>query len=103
MIAALLAMAMQTPPAASATEPEPQEIVVRAKRRKCWVEVDRRSLSNAEFDRRAKAWQGKPVRVVAPSSADIECLSKVAFRLARRGVRLIHFVDPRDEHPATQP
>lgn len=100
MIAAMFAAALLQPSAA--IEPEPQEIVVRAKRRKCWVEVDQRSLSNVEFDRRAKAWQGRPVRVVAPTSADIECLSKVAFRLTKRGVRLIQFVDPRDA-PVTEP
>lgn len=93
MIAVLLAIALQQ---VSAAEPEGPEIVVRARRQKCWVEVDRQSLSNAEFDRRAEAWKGKPVRVVAPTSADIECLSKVAFRLVKRGVRLIQFVDPRD-------
>ena len=77
-------------------EPEPQEIVVRAKRKKCLIEVDERTLSNREFEDRAGTWVGKPVRVVAGSRSDIKCLSKVAFRLAEQGVRLIQFVDPRE-------
>lgn len=75
--------------------PEPVEIVVRARRRKCDVSEARRVLSDREFDRRAAEWAaGTPVRVIAPERADIRCLARITFRLADRGVRNVEFVDP---------
>lgn len=98
MIAALLAFAaVQEAPL---VVPEGDDIVVRAVRRKCRVEMTRRALSGGEFDRYAKEWAaGRPVRVFAPADADIKCLAKIAFRLADRGVRRITFVEPRDGIP----
>jgi hypothetical protein len=73
----------------------PVEVVVVAKRRKCDTSVAGRVLSDREFSRRAAEWAaGTPVRVVAPTRADIRCLAKITFRLADKGVRNVEFVDP---------
>jgi hypothetical protein len=73
----------------------PDDIVVTAQRQDCRVRFADRELTDREFDARAKEWAaGKPVRVIARNSTDLKCLSKIAFKLADRGVRLIQFVDP---------
>jgi len=75
--------------------PQPDDIVVRAVRHKCRIEIANRILSDPEFNARAKEWaQGVPVRVIAPAQADYKCLAKIAFRLNDKGVRLIYFIDP---------
>jgi hypothetical protein len=74
--------------------PEPAEIVIVARSRRCDVSIANRVLSNAEFKRRTAEWAaGTPVRVTAPPGADYRCLAKIAFRLADRGVKKIIF-DP---------
>jgi len=92
-IAALLAEPAPAPPPHAADE-EP-EIVVRAVRGKCRIELAARSISDREFSARAGEWAslGTPVRVIAPRGADYTCLAKIAFKLNEKGVRLIHFVD----------
>lgn len=84
-------------PAQTPTTPEP-EIVIRAVRGKCRVQLDQRLLSDRELAARSGEWAalGHPVRVVSPDGADYKCLAKIAFTLNKYGVRLIHFVD-RDE------
>ena len=73
----------------------PVEIVVTARRAKCDVSVAKRVISDREFRARAAEWAaGTPVRVVAPSRADIRCLAKITFRLADHGVRNVEFVEP---------
>ena len=75
--------------------PEPVEIVVRARRRKCDVSVANRILSDREFNARAAEWAaGTPVRVVAPERSSYRCLARITFRLADKGVRQVEFVDP---------
>lgn len=87
----LIAAAQAGPPPVS---PDPAEVVVVARSRRCDVSVADRVLSDAEFNRRAAEWAaGTPVRVVAPRGADYRCLAKIAFRLADRGVKKIIF-DP---------
>ncbi|MEI9849664.1 MAG: hypothetical protein WDN24_01070 [Sphingomonas sp.] len=87
----------QDPQARPEPEPESEEIVVRGTRpgsRECRVEFEDRELSERDLDARAKQWaQGTRVRVRAAADADIRCLSKIAFRLADKGVTLIEFVD----------
>jgi hypothetical protein len=76
----------------------PDEIVVTANEWKCEYRMASRVLSDRALDERAKVWAlGKPVRIVTPAAADRKCLTKIAFRLADRGVRLIEFVDPEDD------
>lgn len=73
----------------------PDEIVVVAAKEKCDVRFADKTMSDAEFDRRAKDWAaGVPVRVRAYSDADLKCLTKIAFKLGDRGVRMIEFVTP---------
>jgi hypothetical protein len=94
LIAALLLslLADATPSA------QPDEIVVTANKSKCEFHMASRILSDREFDARAKLWAlGRPVRIVTPPAADRKCLTKIAFKLADRGVRLIEFVDPEDD------
>jgi hypothetical protein len=92
--ALLLAALLATTPAT----PAPDEIVVTATKWKCEYHLASRLLSNRELDARAKEWAlGKPVRIVTPAAADRKCLTKIAFELADRGVRLIEFVDPEDD------
>ena len=80
---------------AQSNAPQPNDIVVRAVRHKCQIEIANRILSDPEFNARAKEWaQGVPVRVIAPAHADYKCLAKIAFRLNDKGVRLIYFIDP---------
>ena len=74
--------------------PAPDEIVVQAVRGKCRVTFADRTLTDREFDAHAAEWAaGKPVRVIEPRGANRKCLTKIAFRLADRGVKLIYFVD----------
>jgi hypothetical protein len=96
LVFAAAALLAEPPPAAPpASAGEEAEIVVRAVRGKCRIELDRRNLSDREFSARAGEWAslGTPVRVIAPRGADYECLAKIAFKLNDKGVRLIHFVD----------
>ena len=84
----------------AATSPAPgtDEIVVTATKWKCRYHLASHLLSDRDLDERAKEWAlGKPVRIVTPAAADRKCLTKIAFELADRGVRLIEFVDPEDD------
>ncbi len=92
---AMFAM-MAAAAAAGATAPvQPEEIVVKGTKWKCHIEYADHIMSSREFDRRAADWaKGVPVRVIAPQSADYECLARIASRLGDKGVKLVHFVDP---------
>lgn len=91
LLSLLLLGAQQAVPAA----PQPDDIVVVAVRHQCRVRLADHDLSSSEFDARARDWAGgRPVRVFAPADADVKCLSRIAFRLADRGVRLMEFVVP---------
>jgi hypothetical protein len=94
MLIALL-MVVLSPPA-QADEPPPQaDIIVTAVRNDCRVRFADRELTDREFNEHARDWSaGKTVRVFARSDADIKCLSKIAFKLADRGIRSIEFVNP---------
>jgi biopolymer transport protein ExbD len=88
--AILLAPVAAAPPAA----PEPAEIVVRAARKKCRVQIADRVLSDPEFNARLDEWaKGVPVSVVVPAGTDYKCLAKIVFRLNDKGVRRVAFVD----------
>lgn len=93
MILLLLALIQAGPQA-----PQGDDIVVQARgSSKCRVRFADKDMSDAEFRRRAAEWAaGKPVRVIARANADLKCLTKIAFKLADRGVRRIAFVEPRD-------
>lgn len=92
----LLAALALSSPQAKAPEPEVEEIVVTARaNRKCEIRFADKAMTDLEFEQRAKGWAaGTPVRVVARYDADIDCLSRIAFRLASRGVTRITYVDP---------
>jgi hypothetical protein len=94
-----LAALLADPSAAAA--PDGPEIVVRAVRGKCRIQLDERNLSDREFSARAGEWAslGTPVRVISPRGADYKCLARIAFKLNEKGVRLIHFVDRVPEPP----
>ncbi len=93
--AAILALASPAPEAP--VEEEPVEIVVRAVRGKCRVQVAERTLTLRQLSARAAEWgQGRAVRVVSPRGHGYRCLARIAFRLSDHGVRLIHFVDEPD-------
>lgn len=78
---------------------EAPEIVVRAVRQKCRVQLADRLLTNREFATKARQWaRGEIVRVVSPRGANYQCLAKIAFKLNDYGVTRIHFVD-RPEEP----
>ncbi|MDT9600293.1 hypothetical protein [Sphingosinicella rhizophila] len=100
MIFQVAAMALLlAEPAPRLPEPEADEIVVRAVRGKCRVQLADRILSDSELNARAEEWaKGKAVRVIEPVGADYKCLARIAFRLNDKGVRLIEFVD-RPERP----
>jgi biopolymer transport protein ExbD len=87
------------PPALAAEqEAEADEIVVRAVKGKCRVQLADRLLTDREFDQRTDEWAaGKAVRVVEPRGANYKCLAKIMFRLNDKGVRLVRFVDRADE------
>jgi len=90
----LLALLLGATPAAVTSD----EIVVTATKWKCQYHLASHLLSDRDLDERAKEWAlGKPVRIVTPAAADRKCLTKIAFELADRGVRLIEFVDPEDD------
>ena len=78
-------------PATSAEEPE---IVVRAIKGKCRVQLAGRMLTPGELASQTGGWVGKPLRVLAPKGADDRCLAKIAIKLGERGVNLVEFVEP---------
>ena len=87
---------------ADRAEPEPTQleatlgdtIVVTAERNKCSVRLADKPLSDPEFAAHAAEWAaGRPLRVYAPRSSDRDCLTKIVFKLNKKGVRVIHFVD----------
>jgi biopolymer transport protein ExbD len=91
MAAALLLASMAAPPPAAA---EPAEIVVRAVRKKCRVQIADRILTDPEFNARLEEWaKGVPVSVVVPADTDYKCLAKIVFRLNDKGVSRVEFVD----------
>ncbi len=100
MFAALLLLAAAqpaaAPPAAAPPADAPQEIVVTARRSgKCSIAVADRALSERQFEQHAGEWGrlGRAIRVVHPRGASYACLARIAFRLNRHGIRLIHFVE----------
>ena len=85
-----LALTMQeTPP-----DVQGEEIVVTAKRQTCQAYLRGEAMSDRKLSEYAKNWKaGTPVRVRAPRQSDIFCRAQIAFKLGRRGVKLIEFVD----------
>lgn len=74
---------------------QPEDIVVTARPRGCDMSIDGHVLSDGDFNSKSREWAaGKPVRVHARADADLKCLSRIAFRLADKGVTRIEFVDP---------
>ena len=93
MIASLL-LALLAPRQAAPPEVVGDEIVVRASRRKCRMEIANRILSDSEFKARAAEWAaGRPIRVVVPAGTHYRCLAKIMFRLNDHGVTRAHFLD----------
>jgi hypothetical protein len=99
---ALAAAASQLPPssrspaAAPAPVQEEETIVVTANRSgRCRLSLADRALSERQFEAHAGEWArlGRALRVVHPRNAPYPCLARIAFRLGRRGVRLVHFVE----------
>jgi hypothetical protein len=97
-------LAAQPPASAPASMPTPtstpdQEeatIVVTATRSgRCRISLADRALSERRFDTLAGEWArlGRALRVVHPPNAPYSCLARIAFRLGKRGVRLVHFVE----------
>lgn len=73
---------------------EGDEIIVRATKRKCAVEIADHILSDREFKARAAEWAtGKPLRVIVPPRTDYKCLAKIMFKLNDHGVVRADFVD----------
>ena len=73
LIGAVL-LGQPTPPAEpdGRAETEADEIVVRAVRGKCRVQLADRLLTNSEFTARAREWaNGKAVRVIEPVGARV--------------------------------
>ena len=75
---------------------EGPELVVRAVRGKCRVELAGRMLSAGELATQTGGWVGKPVRVVSPKGANTKCLTKIVWKLGEHGVNLVEFVEPPD-------
>ncbi len=77
-----------------AAVPEPVEIVVRAERGKCRLQLADRSISPEKLGTYADAWpKDQPVRVVSPKGARYKCLARLTFALSGRGIRSVEFVD----------
>jgi hypothetical protein len=95
MLSAALFLAALAPPPAPPAE-EVQEIVVTGTRPgKCRVRLADRALAERQFDEAAGEWArlGRAIRVVHPSRTSYACLARIAFRLERHGIRLVHFVE----------
>ena len=93
----LIALAAAPPPPSASAAPAADEIVVEAKRGACRIRLANETLSMHDLDVHAREWAaGRPLRVVEPRGARLPCLSKIAFRLADHGVKLIEFVDAPD-------
>jgi biopolymer transport protein ExbD len=75
--------------------PEPDDIVVQAKRARCSIQLRGREMSNRELDAHIRDWAGgRSVRVSAPDTASYRCLSKIVFKLQDKGIQVVEFVDP---------
>jgi hypothetical protein len=95
MLSAILFLVALDPPPAPPPE-EVQEIVVTGTRQgKCRVRLADRALAERQFDTAAGEWArlGRAIRVVHPPRTSYSCLARIAFRLERHGIRLIHFVE----------
>ena len=93
---ALAALVAQPPAAAPAPAQEEETIVVTATRSgRCRLSLADRALSERQFEAHAGEWArlGRALRVVHPRNAPYSCLARIAFRLGRHGVRLVHFVE----------
>ncbi|HEX8375396.1 MAG TPA: hypothetical protein VF606_09475 [Geminicoccaceae bacterium] len=93
---ALAALVAQPPAAAPAPAQEEETIVVTATRSgRCRLSLADRALSERQFEAHAGEWArlGRALRVVHPANAPYSCLARIAFRLGRHGVRLVHFVE----------
>ncbi len=92
-----LAAALAAAPVAPAPAPAPaagDEIVVTARRGKCELRMARHVMTSQQVNAYAREWSlGRPVRVVEPRGADQKCLTRIMFKLARKGVRIAEFVD----------
>jgi hypothetical protein len=73
--------------------PQPDDIVVRAVRHKCRIEIANRILSDPEFNARAKEWaRGVPVRVMPPDNASTAVSALRARKISA------HIFAPRSRH-----
>jgi hypothetical protein len=85
------------PAAQPAAPPPPHEtiVVTGTRRGQCRIRLADRALSARQFEDHAGEWArlGRALRVVHPPGASYRCLAHIAFRLGRRGVRLVHFVE----------
>jgi hypothetical protein len=84
--------------AAPTTQAGEEIIVVGNPREGCRVRLADRTLTDRELEQKAQYWADNsiPLRVVRPRAADYGCLSKIVFALGKHGVRLFHFVSPRE-------
>lgn len=100
MIGLFLLLALQTAPAGQdfpppENDPAADNIVITARNNICEVRFADKTMTDAEFNRRAEEWKnGKPVRVVSRGDADFACVRKIANKLFAKGVMKIVFVDP---------
>lgn len=98
-VAAFLLAAEAPPPL-----PEPEEIVVVATKWKCQLRYARRQLSARAIDRLADGWPAdRPVRLVVPSGADLQCLYRLTTQLSRDGTRVVEFVEPKADAAEPDP
>lgn len=95
LAAALILSAAPVPPAPPAARREPEIVVTGYRSGRCQLKLADRALSERQFTALAGEWAqlGLAVRVVHPAGTHYRCLARIAFRLNRRGVRLIHFVE----------
>ncbi len=79
-------------------EPASGEIVVTAKRDKCFLEYAKRSVSMGELEALSSTWSlGTPVRVIEPLGASLKCEFQIMTLLSKHGEHLAHFVSRADD------
>jgi len=92
-VEALASQASPSPATAASQAAVPNEIVVTAKRDKCFMEYAKHQISPQEFKALAATWAlGSPVRVIEPRGASIKCKFHIMTLLNKHGQHLAQFV-----------
>ncbi len=108
MLILLASLLQAVAPAPATVAPAADEIVVTAKRDKCFVAYANHQVTDSQLDALSRNWAaGTPVKVIEPRGASIRCEFHIMQYLNKHGVHMAQFVyrvedqDDAPDAPAT--